>query len=562
MAPDLDDLPAARRAVRDHDWATARDLFLTGARRAAADVAAGASGPAPATVDAVFTLDVDDLASLADAYWWLGSIDEYATTSEEVCRRRISTGDTPGAALAALEVGYSEAARGHGAAGSGWFARARRLLAQTPDAVEHGFLLTVDAYGALDAGDTTRADDLIGRVLELGDRFQEPTLQSHGLFLAGSLAIRRGEVRRGVQLLDEAMIPVLGGRTAPPWAGNLYCQMMQLCHELGDLPRAQHWTDLTEAWCRDFTPATLFTGICRVHRVQLLQVHGQWTRALREAEQAAADLADLDAVAAGEAHYQRGELHRLRGELAAADEAYRAARVLGRDPLPGLALLHLARGHPVNAASMLEAALAACPAPLGRAPLLAARIEVALSQDDLGRLDVLVDELTDIADRHDSPGWQAEASRWRGSTQAAQGQHTAALPMLREARDRWQRIDAPREVARTRVEIARSSEALGDADTAREERDLAAATFAALGAERELRQLLAQRRRHRSPAGLSPREVEVLAVMSEGGTNREIGARLHISERTVARHLANAYLKLGVASRTAAVAQARDHGLL
>lgn len=563
MTLDRDDLLAARSAARDRDWATARSLFLAAARRTTAGASGATSGSAPSGPhEAVTALDVDDLASLAQAHWWLGDIDEYARATEEVCRRRTSAGDTPGAALAALEVGFSETVRGHEAAGSGWLARARRLLAETPEAVEHGYLLILDGYGAMDAGDTGRADALVRRVLDIGDRFQEPTLQSHGLFLSGCLAIRGGRVHQGERFLDEAMVPVLSGRTAPPWAGNLYCRMMQLCYELGDLPRAQHWTELTEAWCREFAPATLFTGICRVHRVQLLQVHGHWARALSEAEQAAADLTDLDVVAAGEAHYRCGELHRLRGELDDAEAAYRTARSLGREPLPGLALLHLERGHATRAAATLGAALAACPAPLDRAPLLAARIEVALSQDDLGALDVLVDELSDIADRHDSPAWQAEACRWRGSVQAAQGQHATALPMLREARDRWQRIDAPREVARTRVEIARSLELLGDAHSAREERDLAAAAFAELGAQRELRRLLAQQRRHRSVEGLSPREVEVLAAVSAGGTNREVGSRLHISERTVARHLANTYLKLGVASRTAAVARARDVGLI
>ncbi|MFV2143885.1 helix-turn-helix domain-containing protein [Isoptericola sp. G70] len=549
MMPERDDLRAARRAVAEHEWATARDLFLSGARTTIAR-------------EAVRTLGIDDLASLAQACWWLGHIDEYALVTDEVCRLRTDAGDAPGAAAAAVELGFSESVRGNDAAAAGWLARAGRLLATTPDAVEHGFLLIIEAHGTLAVGDLARADQLVHRVLELGDRFHEPTLQAYGLFLSGRLAIRRGRVREGSRYLDEAMIPVLGGRTALPWAGDLYCQMMQLCYELGDLPRAQHWTEITEAWCQELAPARLFTGICRVHRVQLLQVHGDWPRALREAEEAAADLADIDVVAAGEANYRCGELHRLRGELDLAETAYRAARALGREPLPGSALLHLERGSTATAAASLDAALAGVRAPLDRAPLLAARIEVALCQDDRGRLDALVDELNDIADHHGSPGWQAEACRWRGSVQAAYGHHPAALPVLREARDRWQQIDAPREVARTRVEIARSLEALGDGDTAREEYELAATTFAELGAGRELQHLVAQRRRRRAPEELSPRETEVLAVVAEGGTNRDVGAHLHISERTVARHLANTYLKLGVSSRTAAVAWARDHGVV
>ena len=63
-------------------------------------------------------------------------------------------------------------------------------------------------------------------------------------------------------------------------------------------------------------------------------------------------------------------------------------------------------------------------------------------------------------------------------------------------------------------------------------------------------------------AGLSPREIEVLEELSLGLRNRDIGARLFISERTVARHLAQIYTKLGVPNRTSAVRAAHERGLI
>jgi DNA-binding CsgD family transcriptional regulator len=61
---------------------------------------------------------------------------------------------------------------------------------------------------------------------------------------------------------------------------------------------------------------------------------------------------------------------------------------------------------------------------------------------------------------------------------------------------------------------------------------------------------------------LTTREMEVLLTLAEGLTNREIGERLYISERTVARHLIQVFAKLGVTTRTAAVGAAREAGLL
>ena len=62
-------------------------------------------------------------------------------------------------------------------------------------------------------------------------------------------------------------------------------------------------------------------------------------------------------------------------------------------------------------------------------------------------------------------------------------------------------------------------------------------------------------------AGLSDREVQVLALLATGMTNRAIAADLVVSQKTVARHVANIFLKLGVTSRSAATAYAYEHGL-
>jgi len=64
------------------------------------------------------------------------------------------------------------------------------------------------------------------------------------------------------------------------------------------------------------------------------------------------------------------------------------------------------------------------------------------------------------------------------------------------------------------------------------------------------------------PCGITSRELEVLRLLREGLTNREIGARLFISPRTAQTHVQHVYAKLGVESRAEAAAFAVEHGLL
>ena len=69
--------------------------------------------------------------------------------------------------------------------------------------------------------------------------------------------------------------------------------------------------------------------------------------------------------------------------------------------------------------------------------------------------------------------------------------------------------------------------------------------------------------RDRAPrSSLTPRELEVLQLVADGSSNREIGQQLILSEATVKSHLVHIYDKLGVRSRTSAVASAREQGVL
>lgn len=112
----------------------------------------------------------------------------------------------------------------------------------------------------------------------------------------------------------------------------------------------------------------------------------------------------------------------------------------------------------------------------------------------------------------------------------------------------------------TAVEAGARGYLLKDAPTD----ELAAAVRAAAAGEVILGPSVQRRlvRRLSSPVTLSSRELEVLQLVAEGAGNDQIAARLFVSRATVKTHLAHVYQKLGVSSRTAAVAAARSSGLL
>jgi ATP/maltotriose-dependent transcriptional regulator MalT len=533
-------LEQARAAHARRDWPTAYDLFSEVRR----------SGD----------LSADDLFALADAAWWLGLIRETLAVSEECHERYLSEGRVEDAAMVALGTGFNWFLRGQPEIGTGWVSRGQRLLEDVPPCVAHGFLLSMEADERLAAGDVDGALEVADRLLQLGKRIGEPVLASFALAVQGEAAIHRGDARRGFALLDEAMLPVLAGRVPPDMAGNLYCRMMTLCHRLADASRARHWTDVTESWCETFSSAVMFAGICRVHRSQLLRLQGFWEEAERSSSLATVELAELNVEAVGEAHYELGEIHRLRGDLVAAETCFAAARSLGRDPQPGAALLLLAQGRGEDAAAALRVLLTEVTDPFLRVRLLHAQAQVGVALDDAALVRASTGELDLHATTYRTAGFQAWAEHDRGAAHLLAGEYAVALRSLRAARATYESMAASYDVATTRLLIARALRESGDTAGATAEERLADEALASLGAARPPG-LAAPIADAPLPGGLTAREVEILVAVCEGLSNRDVAARLVISEKTVARHLANIYAKIDVTSRTAAMAWAHRNRL-
>jgi DNA-binding NarL/FixJ family response regulator len=522
---------------------------------------AGADG-AFSRADRLGELSTDDLVAWQDSTWWLGQADRALELAEAAHQRLVAEGQTTLAAQAAIGLGFLLMLRGDLAAGSGWMQRGRSLLERSPDETARWYVVHLDAESALHGGDLDRAVDLARQVRDAARRAPDPTLLSLALMTEGTARLRGGAVAEGMAMLDEAMLPVQAGRIPPDMAGNLYCQMIAVCWELYDLRRAREWTAATERWCEHFDSAVMFSGICRMHRVQLRQVSGEWDVAADDARVVCTELVGMNVQVVAEGHYLLGELLRLRGDVVEAEAAYLRAHELGRDPQPGLALLTAQTDAVAAGLASLRTALATHRGPdCSRAPLLHAVVDLAVEVPDLDAAVEASEQLTAMAHRWQSEGLYAVAAHARGAVRIAAGDPGEAVTGLREAVRRWQELEAPHACARSRMLLAQAYSALGDHGAATRELDVAERTLTRLDAVVDLRRLERLRRGAGRPRGLTPREAEILREVTRGGTNRQVADALVISEKTVARHLANIYTKLGVSTRTAAVAWARDAGL-
>jgi DNA-binding NarL/FixJ family response regulator len=508
-------------------------------------------------------LDPHDLEHLATAARLVGNEAESADLMARTHQEFLARGDAARAARAAIWIAMRLLVDGKTAPSAGWVGRARRLLdAQGDDCVEQGYVLLHGALRASFEGDSETSYEGFSEAGKIGERFRDPELIALGRLGQGRALTRLGQIPRGMALLDEVMVAVSAGEVSPVIVGDLYCTLLDACQETFDLRRAHEWTASLERWCKE--PEMPYRGVCMIHRAELLQLHGEWPDAAGQASRACERLSRPPAhPATGAAYYQRAELHRLRGEFSEAEECYRQVSRWGSDPHPCLALLRLAQGRIDAAAAGIRGVLDEAKDTRKRAPALAASVEILLAAGDLPGARESAEDLTRIAGIIDAPFLHARAAEANGAVLLAEGQPRAALLALRQAATAWRTLGAPYEAARVRQLTGLAHQALGDEDIAALELDAAAHALVGLGALVHLSQREAPSETTTSAGSrLTARESQVLRLVATGQTNRAIAQSLGISEKTVARHLSNMFIKLGLTTRAAATAYAYQHHLV
>jgi DNA-binding CsgD family transcriptional regulator len=512
--------------------------------------------------DQLSPLELADLERLATSAYLTGRNDDFQRLLERLYRRCVETHDPERAARSTFWLALSLLFRGELGQANAWVARGQRLV-QDRDCVERGYLLLHDAEQHLRDGRAAAAETTAAHAADIGEAFTDADLTAAARHVQGRALIEQGQVPIGLRRLDEVMLSVVADELSPIMTGLMYCSVIDACRQVYALERAGEWTTAFSRVCEQQPEMVAFTGVCLVHRAEILQFHGAWPAALTEACRACERAERADRKPPAAARYQQAEIYRLRGQFAKAEEAYRSASQQGWEPQPGLALLRLAQGRRDAACAAIERLLSATSDRLQRARLLPAHLEIMLAMEQVEAARRSSIELQTLAETFDSEVLRATATQALGALALAEGDARTASAHLRAAIEMWKRVEAPYESARARVLIGLACHALGDHETGELEFGAARGAFEELGAAPDVARLdafdkAATNREH----PLTAREREVLRLIAAGHTNKAIASTLGVSERTVDRHVSNILDKLDVHSRTAATAHAYDHKLL
>jgi ATP/maltotriose-dependent transcriptional regulator MalT len=536
----LNQLERAREACETRAWRDAHDAYL------AADAAAPLAG--------------DDLDRLALAACLVGRERDFLAYKERSHRANVAAKRPDRAARDAFWLAMVLLLRGERAQSNAWVARGERLIAHL-DCPEKGYLQLPVVELLLRGGDCAQAYTLSVDMILLGERCGESDLVASARHLQGRAAIKLGRVAEGVKLLDETMLSVVAGDLSPLITGLMYCSVIDACRGAYELNRAREWTAAMSRWCDRQGGMTAFTDDCFVHRAEILCLQGGWQDAITEMRRVCERDGNLGRPPPGSAFYQLGEVHRLRGDAALAEECYRAASRRGCDPQPGLAQLRLVQGRTDAAAAAMRRLMGATEDRAARGRFLPAYFEIMVAIGDLEAAKRACDELEALRAEFPTEVVHAQAAHARGVLNLRGLDARGALVRLRESFQRWSHLEAPYEAARVRVPIAEACVALGDDEARALELDAAHFAFEQLGAKFDLERVEACRADKPATCALSARELQVLEGITRGCTNKMIARELGLSAHTVDRHVANILAKLNFPSRSAAAAYASTNHL-
>ena len=464
------------------------------------------------------------------------------------------------AALAAAAVGRIQfEGFDNQPAARGWFARGRTLLKDEGECVERGWV-ELGLVGCSVPNVSILAEKAAAAV-ELARRFDDIDLECKALADHGLALVSLGRIDEGMELIDEAMAIVSTGEVRAFAAGQVGCCTLTACERAGDLARADAWLralEQADVARPDEQNPILFVHCQGAYGTLLCQL-GRWTEA---------EAALTMSLTAGRGGFY---LHRIMARGALADLRTRqgrfeeAARLLADcgdrwEAMLPRARLHFARGEFDHAATLLKQAARQIGADRVRAiPLLALLTDVELGRTDVEAAGNAAAQACAMAKDVGASQLIAQAALASGRAHVAAGNSAAAIADFEAGLRAAAQTDDLLTRAALHLDLGRALERI-DRVVAVAEAQAALLIFGRLDAPEAEHSIGLLRRlgvsiaytptRPTSPLGqLSRREREVMELVAQGRSNREIATRLAIAPKTVEHHVSSILSKLGLRSR-------------
>ncbi|MFR0359227.1 LuxR C-terminal-related transcriptional regulator [Streptomyces sediminimaris] len=544
-------------------------------------MAAGQWGDARAAFEAALKQHpvAEALAGLADVMWWQGETKDAIKHGERAYAAFRRRPNPLHAAQSAIGLYFLyRISLGNTAAARGWLGRLSRLVEEADLAPLAGWVLLLRAH---DSDDAAAARRWAQQASELARRFADPDLELCALSQLGAALVQLGRLAEGGALLDEAMAASLGGECRRlNTVVYTSCNMISSCSRVAEVERATQWIRAADGFTRRYGCAHLYTH-CRTYHGAVLFAAGDWGGAEKAFREALRIGQSAERALYGEALAGLAQLRLAQGRI---EEAERLLD--GFDDhvasTAALAVLRLARNDPATAARMLRrrllevderrrdrttsyrAGAAIC---LDQAELLELLSEAEIEIDCLDEAAETVRRMAALPTVAGHDLIVARTERAHGRVLAAGGDVPTAVRHLERALAGLERLEMPYEAARTHLILAPLT-ADRDRPAAVAEARAALAGFDALGASRDAdaaATLLrswgerATRGGRNTTEALTKREREVLLLLGEGLSNRELADRLFLSRKTIEHHVRGVLTKLGLRSRAEAAAYAVRH---
>jgi ATP/maltotriose-dependent transcriptional regulator MalT len=501
-------------------------------------------------------------AETPEAYEGLGLAARYELDAEAAIeahelgyRLARSLGDAATAARLAIQLGHDAYAFRGPAEASGWVERAALLVEGEPPSVAAAWVSLLRATFALADHDPASAEAESSRALALAREVEAVDVEMLALSVNGLALVSSGAIEDGLRRLDAAAAAAVGGEmTDADSIETVCCHMIDACKLVRDLERANEWCLRVRDIATRFADRQMFS-ICRTAYADVLLWHGDWKRADEELTAAVDELGalrpgrDVDPLA------RLVELRRRQGRTSEAEELLpRVEPHRFHALLTGL--LALDRGDAETAVDAAERFLRR----VGEADRferiagLDLLVRAAVAGADEGLARKTADEIAAIAAACPNAPLRGAALLAEGRVAAGAGETASAGRLLEDAADLFDTAGARYDAALTRLELAAVLRVAGRQGSAEKTEARARNALEALGARAPEARI----------GGLSVREGEVLRLVARGLSNDDIARELVLSVRTVERHVANIYIKIGASGRTGraiATAWAHTHGI-